>query len=42
MTPMRRLGLPHEVASAVHFPASDAASLVTGAAPAVDGGYTCL
>ena len=42
MTPMRRLGLPHEVASAVRFPASDAASLVTGAAPAVDGGHACL
>jgi NAD(P)-dependent dehydrogenase (short-subunit alcohol dehydrogenase family) len=42
MTPMARLGQPHEVASAVQFLASDAASLITGSILNVDGGYTCL
>lgn len=42
MTPMNRLGTPDEVASAVHFLASDAASLITGSILNVDGGYTCL
>ncbi|THD74406.1 MAG: SDR family oxidoreductase [Phenylobacterium sp.] len=40
-TPMGRLGEPHEVASVVAFLASDAASLMTGAIVAVDGGYSC-
>jgi NAD(P)-dependent dehydrogenase (short-subunit alcohol dehydrogenase family) len=40
-TPMGRLGQPHEVASVVHFLASDAASLMTGAIVPVDGGFTC-
>jgi len=40
-TPMARMGRPDEVASAVHFLASDAASLITGAIVLVDGGYTC-
>jgi NAD(P)-dependent dehydrogenase (short-subunit alcohol dehydrogenase family) len=40
MTPMARLGQPHEIASVVHFLASDAASLMTGAVVSVDGGYT--
>jgi NAD(P)-dependent dehydrogenase (short-subunit alcohol dehydrogenase family) len=40
-TPMGRFGQPHEVASAVHFLASDAASLLTGAIVSVDGGFTC-
>lgn len=41
MTPMNRVGQPEEIASVVHFLASDAASLVTGAIVAADGGYTC-
>ncbi|MGA0600277.1 SDR family NAD(P)-dependent oxidoreductase [Caulobacter sp. KR2-114] len=40
-TPMGRLGEPEEVASVVHFLASDAASLMTGSVVVVDGGYTC-
>lgn len=40
-TPMARLGEPEEVASAVLFLASDAASLMTGSIVVVDGGYTC-
>ena len=41
MTPMGRVGQPGEIASVVHFLASDAASLVTGAIVLADGGYTC-
>jgi NAD(P)-dependent dehydrogenase (short-subunit alcohol dehydrogenase family) len=41
MTPMGRVGQPDEIASVVHFLASDAASLVTGAIVLADGGYTC-
>ncbi|MXP29727.1 SDR family oxidoreductase [Porphyrobacter algicida] len=40
-TPQRRLGEPEEVASVVHFLASDAASLMTGSIVLADGGYTC-
>jgi NAD(P)-dependent dehydrogenase (short-subunit alcohol dehydrogenase family) len=39
MKPMGRLGLPEEVAAAVVWLCSDAASFVTGHALAVDGGY---
>jgi len=40
-TPQGRLGDPAEVASVVHFLASDAASLMTGSIVLADGGYTC-
>ena len=39
MKPMGRLGTPAEVAEAVVWLCSDAASFVTGHALAVDGGY---
>ena len=39
-TPMHRVGQPDEVASAVLFLASNAASLVTGAVLVADAGYT--
>ncbi len=41
MTPMGRVGQPEEVASVVHFLASDAASLMTGAIVVTDAGYSC-
>jgi len=40
MTPMRRAGQPEEVACAVLFLASEAASYVTGDILVIDGGYT--
>ncbi|WP_414041123.1 SDR family NAD(P)-dependent oxidoreductase [Acidithiobacillus sp. M4-SHS-6] len=40
MTPMHRVGQPHEIASVVLFLASDAASLMTGSIVLADGGYT--
>ena len=40
-TPMGRMGTPEEVASAVLFLASSAASLMTGAIVNVDAGFTC-
>lgn len=40
-TPMGRMGQAEEVASVVLFLASPAASLMTGAIVAVDGGFTC-
>ncbi len=39
-TPMKRVGLPAEVARAILFLASDEASYVTGVLLPVDGGYT--
>lgn len=40
-TPMHRLGRPDEIASVVHFLASDASSLVTGTTVVADAGFTC-
>lgn len=40
LTPMGRIGLPEEIAAGVLFLASDEASFVTGAALAIDGGFT--
>jgi NAD(P)-dependent dehydrogenase (short-subunit alcohol dehydrogenase family) len=40
-TPMGRLGEPGEIASIIHFLASDASSLMTGSIVVADGGYTC-
>jgi NAD(P)-dependent dehydrogenase (short-subunit alcohol dehydrogenase family) len=37
---LNRLGQPEEIAQAAVFPASDAASFMTGADMLVDAGYT--
>jgi NAD(P)-dependent dehydrogenase (short-subunit alcohol dehydrogenase family) len=41
-TPMKRLGLPDEIADTVAYLASDAASYVTGEIVVVDGGRMTL
>ncbi|GGE22699.1 oxidoreductase [Aureimonas endophytica] len=40
-TPMHRMGKPDEIASVVHFLASDASSLMTGTTVVADAGFTC-
>ena len=42
MTPMKRVGAPADIAHAVWYLASDAASYATGTDLLVDGGYTVL
>ena len=42
LTPMRRLGQPHEIAEVAAFLASDRASFVSGAVIPVDGGRSVL
>jgi NAD(P)-dependent dehydrogenase (short-subunit alcohol dehydrogenase family) len=41
-TPMARFGVPSELTGCIIWLASDAASFVTGAEIAVDGGYSCM
>lgn len=41
-TPMARFGMPTELLGAILWLASDAASFVTGAEIAVDGGFSCM
>ena len=40
--PIKRLGLPHEIAEAALWLMSDAASLITGVSLSVDGGYSMV
>jgi NAD(P)-dependent dehydrogenase (short-subunit alcohol dehydrogenase family) len=40
--PLRRIGRPEDVANAVVFLASDAASFITGQTLSVSGGYTMM
>jgi len=42
MPPMGRMAEPHEIAQAVVFMCSDAASYLTGQAIALDGGATAI
>lgn len=41
LTPLRRIGMPDDIAYCALYLASDASSFVTGQAFVVDGGYTC-
>lgn len=40
--PIKRLGEPEEIASAILFLAGDGASFMTGSVMLVDGGFTCI
>ena len=39
-TPLRRIGIPQDIAGVAHFLASDAAAFVTGQTIVADGGLT--
>lgn len=41
LTPLRRLGLPEEIADSIVFLASPMSSFVNGFPLVADGGYTC-
>ena len=41
-TPLKRMGKPEDIATAVLFLSSEAASYITGVALAVDGGWTAI
>lgn len=41
MTPIGRMGQPHEIAAIVLFLASELSSLMTGSVVVADGAYTC-
>ena len=41
VAPMNRVAMADEIANAILFLASDAASYMTGVVMPVDGGYTC-
>jgi len=42
LTPMKRMGTPHELGGLAVYLASDASSYVTGAVCLIDGGYSIL
>ena len=42
LTPMKRMGKPHELGALAVYLASDASSYMTGAVCLIDGGYTIL
>jgi NAD(P)-dependent dehydrogenase (short-subunit alcohol dehydrogenase family) len=42
LTPMKRMGRPHDIGGLAVYLASDASSYVTGAVCLVDGGYSIL
>jgi NAD(P)-dependent dehydrogenase (short-subunit alcohol dehydrogenase family) len=42
LTPMRRMGIPGEIAEVVAFLCSDRASFITGACYNIDGGWMAV
>jgi NAD(P)-dependent dehydrogenase (short-subunit alcohol dehydrogenase family) len=42
LTPMKRMGKPHELGALAVYLASDASSYMTGAVCLIDGGYSIL